>query len=34
MPGYRPGDIILDHYLADASPEEREVARESFTPSV
>lgn len=23
----RPGDIILDRYLPDASPEEREIAR-------
>ena len=26
----RPGDLILDHYLPNASKEERELARERF----
>lgn len=30
MPAHRPGDIILDRYLPDASPEQREEARENL----
>jgi hypothetical protein len=30
MPRYRPGDHILNRYVPNASPEEREEARESL----
>ncbi len=30
MPAHRPGDLILDHYLPNASSEEREIARENL----
>jgi hypothetical protein len=30
MPAHRPGDVILNKYLPNASPEEREAARESL----
>ena len=30
-PEERPGDFLLDRYFPDASPEEREEAREDFT---
>jgi hypothetical protein len=30
MPPHRPGDIILDRYLPNASPEKREEARENL----
>jgi len=30
MPSHRPGDIILDRYLANASPQKREEARENL----
>ena len=30
MPTHRPGDIILDRYLPNASPEKREEARENL----
>ena len=30
MPAHRPGDIILDRYLPNASPEKREEARENL----
>jgi len=30
MPAHRPGDIILNKYLPNASPEEREAARENL----
>ncbi len=30
MPAHRPGDIILNKYLPNASLEEREAARESL----
>jgi hypothetical protein len=30
MPVHRPGDVILDRYLPNATGEEREVARENL----
>lgn len=30
MSAHRPGDIILDRYLPNASPEQREEARENL----
>jgi hypothetical protein len=30
MPAHRPGDIMLDRYLPNASPEKREEARENL----
>lgn len=29
-PNQRPGDLILDRYMPDATPEERETARENL----
>lgn len=30
VPGYQPGDLIIDRYIPNATPEQREEAREAL----